>query len=264
MPAIDRDQPLVPLVRALISANPGPVALAMAAVFSARLLDLADYAVDPVAITWATVLETGLQITAHIIATMTAVWAVISGGRPAGFAALGQIPAERLRGFIAYGILFGLWSIVFAAALVAIAAAIVPPDGIAGALAGGLAAALALMLVYVQLGFLFPDTIHSGQSGVLIAMILGIANGRKVLAAVIVPALFVTLPVAAVDLLAYDPATRRELGAMAPGLPPPDLALSLVLAALTTLGWVAYGIAVTRAYLDILPAARKPHGQFFS
>lgn len=263
MQAIDRDRPLIPLTIAVIRANPAPFALAVAASFAAYLIGFADVAADPVGITWLTVAKTLLLIAAHTLATLFAAWAFTTHGRPAGLSGLAQIPPERIRPFIAYGVLFGLWTIVFTAVFSGIAGAIVP-GGIAGAIVGAGAVALALVLVYVQLGFLFPDTLHSGQSGVLIAMIMGIVSVRRMIAALVLPALLISLPLNGLTLLALNGETLQRLGAVSPLLSLPDLALTLAISAFSVVGWVMYGLAVTRTYFDILPAAQKNQGQFFT
>ncbi len=264
MQEIDRQRPLVALTIAVVRANPGPFAIAVALAIAASLVGITDFAPDDPAITWMAVLGALLRVAAATLAMLFAAWAVCTGGHMPGLAGVIAIPTERLRRFAVYGVIFGLWLLVFTVlAAKAAGGVLVAETGLAKALLVGAVVAVVTVLIYVQLGLAFADILHSGEGGILVAMVLGIASARRLIARLAIPAVLVSLPHVVLSSLILDDATMLDLSTSFPAIPALDIVAISALAAVEAFGAVMYGLAVTQVYFEILPAARQNHGTWF-
>jgi hypothetical protein len=247
--AEDRD-PLIGHALSVMRANTGPLGLAVVLALAAHLVSRAGHVPGETGLTWAGFAATVLHIAGFALATLVGWWSVCSGGRPAGFAALGAIEVGRILRVAGYAVLFCLLYFALAAVLSKIATSILGSEtGLSAALLVAGIHAVTMLLVYVQLGFLFPDTLTTGDSGIVLALALGIATARRIFAALVLPAALLSFPQVFLDRLVPGHGEIQGLVAVA-------------LAALTVAGAVTYAVAMTRLYLDISPAGRFHGGMW--
>ena len=250
MHQFEEQQPLIGETLSVIRANSGPLGLAVALALAAHLLSRAGQVPGETGLTPAGFLATLLHIAAFGLATLVGGWAISSGGRPAGFAALRMIEIVRVARIAGYSVLFCLWYFAFAAVLSKIATVILGADGgPSAALMVAAIHAVTLVLMYVQLGFLFPDTLATGESGIVLALALGVASARRVIAALGLPAALLTFPAVFLDRLIPGQGTLESL-------------LGIVVAVMAVAGAVMYVVAMTRLYLNISPTGRFHGGMW--
>ena len=247
---IDEPEPLIGQTLSVMRANAGPLGLAVVLALAAHLLWRAGQVPDETGLTASGFFATILHIAAFALATLVGGWAVCSGGRPAGFAGLRAIEVTRLARIAGYSVLFCLWYFAVAAVLSKIATVILGADsGPAAAVLVATVHAVTLVLMYVQLGFLFPDTLTTGESGIVLALALGVASARRVLVAIALPTVLLTFPAVFLDRLLPGDGTLAGL-------------LGILLAVMSVAGAVMYVVAMSRLYLAISPSGRFHGGMW--
>ena len=242
---------------AVIRANLGPLTVAAGLLLLADVHRFATYDPAVPGLTWGGVLRMSLVILSGGLATLVGCWAVFTGGRAGGFQALLAFPAARLLPFAGFAMLFYLWFFALSAMLVKLGAAIVGADaGLGGILILAAIHTAILIFMYLQLGFVFPDVAISGESGIILAMALGFASARKILAAIWPTALILTLPQAALAWVIFDAAALARLAETFPAIGVMDWVAAALLAAMSIAATVIYAAAMTRIFIDISPAGR--------
>ena len=248
-------QGLVRQIRSTLRSNAGPLILAAGLLATGRTIEVATYDQEVKGLTIAAAVEVALLIAGNALATLVGCWAVLSGGRPAGFAGLRAVPPKRAAPFLGYAVLFYLWFLILAALLGRFAAFLMVgegPDTSLSAAVVGLITTVTLILMYLQLGFLFPDTVQSGESSVIFAMALGFSAAGRVIAAVAPPALILILPQAVLSEILFGPAGVQRAAAIFPSLL--DLGGLLILSGLGAAGAMACAVAMTRQYQALTQA----------
>ena len=232
--------------------NLGPLGLAVGLLVLSRLIAVATWDPDVKGLTTLAVVEVALTVAAHGLATFVGVWAVMTGGRARGFATLSSVPGDRVGPFAVYSVIFNLWFLALAAVLVKLTQALVGGDSqIVLALATGVVVAATAMLMYVQLGLLFPDIAQTGSSSIMFAMALGLSSMRRIIGGLGVPVAVMILPHAILTQLFFDTAGMTNAAAAFPG--PSPILSTVFLAILACGGATTCAVVVARIYQELIP-----------
>ena len=246
--------PEPPMRQALnvVRSNLAPLGLAVALMVLSRLIAIATWDPDVKGLTVLAVVEVALMVAAHALATFVGVWSVMTGGRTRGFSTLTTAPTDRVGPFAVYSVIFNLWFLALAAVLVKLAQALVGGDnGLVLALATGVVVAMTAMLMYVQLGLLFPDIAQTGSSSIMFAMALGLSSMRRIIGGLGIPVAAIILPQAVLTELIFDNAGMTNAAAAFPG--PIPIMGAILLGVLATGGAVACAVVITRIYQELIP-----------
>lgn len=255
-PAVETE-PLTRQIAGAIRANPGPLALAVLLLLASRISQIVTYDAAVKGVTLAAVAETALIVAAHALATLTGCWAVISGGQPAGFRGFSALPPGRIGLFLGYAVVFNLWLLALTAVFVRMAHALLDGQpGLTVALVVGCVATATALVMYVQLGFLFPDIVITGQTGIIFVMALGLASARRVVAVLALPVAALLLPQAVLAALHYEPTGMARAAAAWPSVA--GMVTAAVVAALGAVGALGCAVAMTVLYQDL--TQRLPGG----
>lgn len=236
----------------VIRDNQGPLALAVTFLVLSRLIAIATWDPEVKGLTITAAVEVALMVAAHGLATFVGVWAVMTGGRTRGFRALAVVPSDRIGPFAVYSVVFNLWFLALVAILVKLTQALMGTESaIALAVAIGLVVALTTLLMYVQLGLLFPDIAQTGTSSIMFTMALGLSSMRRIIGALALPIAIAILPHAVLTQLMFDASGMTDAAAAFPGLLP--VLGAVFLAAMSCGGAVACAVIMTRIYQELIP-----------
>ncbi len=241
----------------VIRGNLGPLGLAVALLLLADVHRFATLDPEFAGLTWGGVLRMVLTIAAGTLATLAGCWASFSGTRPGGFVALRAFPRERIAPFAGYAVLFYLWFFALSAIMIKLGATLIGGDmSVKSVLILAAIHTVVLIVMYLQLGIAFPDTVITGESGIILAMALGFVLARKILSAIWLPALLLTFPQAALAWLIFDAATLATLAASFPAIGVGYWLAAAALASMSTAATVFYAVALTQIFLHASPTGR--------
>lgn len=250
-------------LRRTLSDYAGPLAVATLLLLTAGLIRNLSFVPGDPAITWGDVASAAIGVAGEALVIMIAGWSVLSGGQPVGFAALRVIPGARAGQILAYSVIFYLWLFVLLLVSGAVAGALAAGTApLVEALIIGAAYAFVLVLMWLQLGFLFPDTLASGESGLILAMALGVSTGRRVFAALALPAICLTIPIVAGEALIWDGERIVRLSEGMEAMTIVDWLAEISFAALGMIETAAYMVAITQLYREMVPSSQMRSGMW--